>query len=105
METNGGKLSIRTITRNEWDRVLEYICYIKAIDSGDYKTLKWDDFEDVGNLRDRNPDVDDYITLVLRLYSHEKSMKAMESDRLKLSRRVLSLQKGFIDGFGGAKSE
>lgn len=105
METNGSKHTVRAVTRNEWDRILEYICCIKAIDSGDYKDLKWDDFEDVGNLRDRNPDVDDYITLVLRLYSHEKSIKAMEIDRLKLSRRVLSLQKGFIDGLGGAKSE
>lgn len=92
---------VRKVSEEELKRVLQYIHYIKTIDSGRHASLKWDDFEDVGELRDRNPDVDDYITLTLRLYSHEKQMKSLEKERLRLSRRVLSLQKGFIDGFAG----
>lgn len=92
---------VRAVSKEEWERVLRYIYYVKSLDSGPSEGVSGQDFWDVDCLRDVNPDVDEYITLCLQLYSLEKSMKQLDNDRLRLSRRVLSLQKGFIDGFGG----
>lgn len=89
------------MTREEWYKVLAYIYYLRSIGDGTVDGVSVA-FDDVDRLRDENPKVDQYITDSLQLHALELKSKKLDEDRLKLNRRLITLQKEFIEGFDDA---